>query len=104
MSAQSPLDDAMELLDQDLLLHLDQADELATQIREWSEQDMDSARKVIGDLVLIIRGLLVEHEWQPGNECRICARAWPCPVATTIHAFLKDPDREFVTLIHRVRG
>lgn len=95
---------ALELLGEDLLVHLDEAEALATQTDEWTEQDSGAARKVIGDLVLIIRGLLLEHERQNSGDCRICTSEWPCPVATTIHAFLKDPDRQFVKLVRRARN
>jgi hypothetical protein len=91
MSAPSPvLADALRLLSVDLYGHLDEADSLATQNAEWSPDDMLRARKLIGDLVLIIRGLLIEHEPQPDGNCRICSGASPCPVITTIHAFVKD--------------
>ncbi|MGH3872956.1 MAG: hypothetical protein ACRDSR_15865 [Pseudonocardiaceae bacterium] len=97
------LADALSVLQEDLVVHLCEAESLSTQVREWSDEEQDSARKVIGDLALLIRGLMMEHERQSGGDCRICSSAWPCPVMTTIHAVLKDPDREFVTLVHRVR-
>jgi hypothetical protein len=104
MGALSPImADALDLLDEDLFAHLDQADELAKQAGEWSEQDMDSARQVIINLVLMIRGLLIEHERQPSGDCRTCTTPWPCAVATTIHGFLKDPQRQFATLLYRAR-
>ncbi|MGH3765663.1 MAG: hypothetical protein ACRDS0_09755 [Pseudonocardiaceae bacterium] len=105
MSTVSPLlADALGLVDEDLLIHLDGADSLATQSDEWSEQDKDDARGVLGDLVLMIRGLLIEHERTSSSECRTCGCAWPCPVVTTIHGFLKDPHRQFVALVNRARG
>lgn len=104
VSMHSPLlAEALDLLSDDLLVHLDEADLLATQHAEWSEQDMNSARKVIVDLVLTIRGMLIEHERQNNGDCQICTSAWPCPVVTTIHSFLKDPHREFVALTRRAR-
>ena len=60
-------------------------------------------RALIPDLVVVIRGLLVEHAVQPSGECRICSSAWPCPVVTTIHAFVKDPQHQFVALVLRAR-
>ena len=104
MSADSPLlATALGLLNHDLLVHLDEAEALAMQTGEWSDEDRDAARKLIDALVLMIRGLVVEHELQPGNGCRICGCAWPCPVIGTIHRFLKDPEGEFVALVHRAR-
>ncbi|MGH3937005.1 MAG: hypothetical protein ACRDS1_18815 [Pseudonocardiaceae bacterium] len=104
MSTPSPLiADALGLLSHDLYLHLDEADSLATQNAEWSPDDMTRARELICDLVIVIRGLLIEHERQTCGDCRICAAAWPCPVVMTIHAFVKDPHRQFVALVMRAR-
>ena len=95
------LADAFHLLCTDLYDHLGEAEFLASKAREWCCEDIDSARKLIPDLVVVIRGLLLEHQAQPSGDCRICPSAWPCPVVTTIHALVKDPDREFVALVRR---
>ncbi len=97
------LADAFDLVRTDLYNHLSEAESLALDYREWTPQDADSARKLIPDLVVVIRGLVIEHQARPGGGCRICASAWPCPVMTTIHALVKDPDREFVALVLRAR-
>lgn len=93
--------DASRLLHRDLYGHLDEADFLALKFEQWNQQDVDSARKLIPDLVVVIRGLLIEHEAKPDGDCRICPSAWPCPVVTMIHALVRDPDREFVALLRR---
>ncbi len=104
MSTSSPaLANAGQLLHEDLYVHLHEAEYLAEQDDEWSADDGDTARKLIGDLALVIRRLLGEHKLQSGGDCRICTSAWPCPVVTTIHAFVKDPQRQFVALVHRAR-
>ncbi len=104
MSTLSPLlADALALLREDLFIHIEEADTLATQTAEWSTEDRERARKLIGDLVLMIRGLLIEHERRDAGDCRTCHVAWPCPVAITIHGFLKDPERQFVALVQRAR-
>ena len=71
--------DAFRLLHRDLYGHLDEAEFLALKCREWSQQDADTARTLIPDLVVVIRGILFEHEAQPSGDCRICPSAWPCP-------------------------
>jgi hypothetical protein len=102
MSALSPvMVDAFALLRENICAHLDEAESLAMQDAEWSATDTDSARGLIGDLVLAIRGLMIEHELQSGGDCRICTAAWPCPVLTTIHGFVKDPEGQFVALACR---
>jgi hypothetical protein len=93
--------DAFALLREDICAHLDAADVLAIQDDDWSAEDMAHARKLIGDLVLGIRGLMIEHELQSGGECRPFKSAWPCPVLTTIHGFVKDPEGQFVALAKR---
>ncbi|MCA1671745.1 MAG: hypothetical protein LC799_05925 [Actinobacteria bacterium] len=102
MSTLSPaLADAFALLGDDLYGHLDEAEALASQVAEWSDDDTVRAHELIDDLVRLIRGLLIEHQLQPSNDCRICTSAWPCPVVTTIHAVVKDPQRQFVALVRR---
>jgi hypothetical protein len=104
MSALSPASaDAFGLLREDLYIHLEEADCLANQHAEWSDEDIQTARGLIGDLVLALRGLLIEHQLQTSGDCQICTSAWPCPVVTTIHAFVKDPQRQFVALLRRAR-
>lgn len=95
--------DAFGLLREDLCTHLEEADCLANQDGEWSDDDIQTARGLIGDLVLALRGLLIEHQLQTCGVCRICRCGWPCPVVTTIHAFVKDPQRQFVALVLRAR-
>ncbi|MGH8967932.1 MAG: hypothetical protein ACRDXB_21780 [Actinomycetes bacterium] len=94
--------DAFRLLLVDLYAHLCEAEDLASNTDEWSGEHIDSVRRLIPDLLVTIRGLLVEHEVTPGGNCRTCPSAWPCPVVTTIHALIKDPDHEFIALASRV--
>jgi hypothetical protein len=102
MSALSPvLVDAFSLLRENICAYLDEAELLALQDAEWSAADRDTARGLIGDLVLAIRGLMIEHELRSGGDCRICASAWPCPALATIHGFVKDPEGQFVALARR---
>ncbi|MGH3687500.1 MAG: hypothetical protein ACRDRU_25690 [Pseudonocardiaceae bacterium] len=95
--------DAFRLLLADLHDHLCEAECLASLPGRWSDEDIDSVRKLIPDLLLMIRGLLIEHKMTPNGTCRTCPSAWPCPVVTTIHALVKDPDREFTAILHRTR-
>ncbi len=93
--------DAYDLLQVDLYRHLDEAESLASTCQEWADQDLDTMRKLVFDLVLVVRRLLSEHQVQPSGDCRICAPPWPCPVVTAIHGLLKDPERQFVALVNR---
>src|SRR5262245_4444650 len=62
VSAPSPaLADAGRLLHDDRYVHLHEAEYLAEQGGEWSPDDGETARKLIGDLALIMRKLLGEH-------------------------------------------
>ena len=93
--------DAFRLLLIDLHEHLCEAEDLASKIDEWSDEEMDSLRRLIPDLLVAIRGLLVAHEMTPSGNCRTCLSPWPCPVVTTLHALIKDPDREFAAILRR---
>ena len=94
--------DAFQLLRQDLYGHLDEAEYLATKTTGWSTHDVEVARALIPDLVLVIRGLLGEHGVDRAGLCQTCAAAWPCPVVSTVRDLLKDPDRQFVALFDRI--
>lgn len=105
MSTISPLlHDAFELLQTDLYGQLDDREYLASQSKEWTDDDIDAARKMIPDLVIVIRVLLIEHQIRPGTDCRICRSVWPCPVVTAIHGLLKDPQGQFLALVTRAHA
>ncbi|MGH3480386.1 MAG: hypothetical protein ACRDRY_04700 [Pseudonocardiaceae bacterium] len=102
MDTVSPvLADAFHLLLRDLYAHLCEAEYLTSKTDGWSDEDIDSVRRLIPDLLVTIRGLLIEHEATSSGNCRTCPSAWPCPVVTTIHALVKDPDREFAAILRR---
>jgi hypothetical protein len=101
MSALSPVvADAFGLLHMNLYRHLDEAEFLARKCQDWTEEDADTARGLIPDLVVVIRGLVFHHQVRRGGDtCRTCDSAWPCPVVTLIHSLIKDPDRSFIALV-----
>ena len=102
MDATPPLvAEAFQLLLMDLYEHLSEAEFLAEKTTAWSEKDIDSGRRLIPDLILVIRGLLLDHQSTPGGDCRVCHGVWPCPVVTKIHGLVKDPGREFVAIVTR---
>lgn len=94
--------DAFELLRQDLFRRLDEAETPALSYWDWDQDAIDAAREVIPHLVLVLRGLLLDHQVRPGGECRTCSSAWPCPVVALMHGLLKDPEDQFVALARRV--
>ncbi len=94
--------DAFGLLQMDLYRHLDGAELLALKCQEWTEEDVDTARTLIPDLVIVIRGLLLDHQVRPDGDCRTCTSVWPCPVVALIHGLLKDPQHQYVELARRV--
>ncbi|MGH3773784.1 MAG: hypothetical protein ACRDRW_20740 [Pseudonocardiaceae bacterium] len=103
MSTLSPVvADAVGLLHMNLYRHLDEAEFLARKFQDWTEEDADTARELIPDLVVVIRGLLYDHQVRRDTDtCRTCASAWPCPVVTLIHSLIKDPQRGFIALVTR---
>lgn len=93
--------DAFRLLLMDLYTHLCEAEDLVSKADGWSDEDLASVRRLIPDLLIAIRGLLVAHEVTSSGNCRTCPSPWPCPVVRTLHALVKDPDREFVAILRR---
>ncbi|MGB6165597.1 MAG: hypothetical protein WCF33_20500 [Pseudonocardiaceae bacterium] len=93
---------AFGLLRMDLYHHLDEAEFLALKYDEWTDDDVDAARALIPDLVIVIRGLLIDHKVRPDDgNCGTCASVWPCPVVELIHGLVKDPERQYVALARR---
>ncbi len=89
MGALSPtLTDAFRLLRTDLHLHLDAAESLASKTDEWSHQDVDVARK-----------LLLGPVATAGPTVGMAS-----PAVTTIHAQVKDSDRELVAITVRAHA
>jgi hypothetical protein len=94
------LEHAFRLLRNDLYLYLDEAEFLTTVDEDWGEDTTESARKLILDLVEVIRRVVAEHVEGDHGDCRFCHRqSWPCPSIQSIHSVLRDPDREFVRLV-----
>lgn len=98
------LHDAFGMLQTDLYGQLDDREFLACKTQEWTDDDIEAARKLIPDLVTVIRVLVIEHQVRPNAECRICGSAWPCPVVTAIHGLLKDPQGQYLALVTRAHA
>jgi hypothetical protein len=95
--------DAIRQLRINLYEHLDEAEGHATKTSRWSEEDIETARRLIPDLVTVIRGVISLHELGPSASCRTCGAAWPCQAFETMHRLVKDPDNEIVRLLTRVK-
>lgn len=93
--------DAFELLRSDLYEHLDEAEFLAMKFAAWRVDDIDAARRLIPDLVTVIRGVLLMHGTTDDGSCSHCGMSWPCADVETIHRLVKDPDATFCALLHR---
>jgi hypothetical protein len=94
--------DAFGLLQTKLYGHLDQAEFLAEKYDDWSPEDIESARRLIPDLVTSIRCFAALHEPPAagsGGTCGACGVAWPCPALETIHRTVTDPETEFVRIV-----
>jgi hypothetical protein len=96
--------DAFRLLRTDLFCHLDEAEYLAIRWDSWSDEDVNTARALIPDLVFLVRQLLREHDVRTDGACEICMTQWPCPVVTTIHLVVKNPEHRFVPLVNNANG
>lgn len=94
--------EAYGLLRNEIYVHLEGAEYLAQEFR-WDAREQDMARKVIPDLVTIIRGMMIQHEATENGKCRICRLSWPCSITETIHALVTDPDRTFCEILDSAR-
>ncbi|SFB00417.1 hypothetical protein SAMN05216266_103216 [Amycolatopsis marina] len=92
------LAEAYALLREDLYDHLDRAEFLAMQCTHWDTADIATARRLIPDLVDVVRAALAQHETGPHGRCRGCLRSWPCDTVVAIHRTIKDRDRALVAL------
>ena len=100
MQTVSPaLTDAHRLLRTHLLGHLD-AVEFFGRMDEWSGEETETAHRIIDELVTVIRGIIVGHEPTTAGICAKCSRAFPCDLVENVHKLLKDPEREFVRILH----
>lgn len=86
------LSDAYRLLLMELYVHLDIAEFHAMKGADWDDTDIDTARDLIPDLVLVIRKTLTAHESDARGRCATCPTAWPCPVINQLHGLIKAPD------------
>jgi hypothetical protein len=102
MDAITPaLADAFRLLRQDIYGYLDEAEFLSTKPTDWTDEDAESARRLVPDLVTIVRGILVDHRETTAATCDRCNTRWPCSTVHTIHGLVKNPDHEFVKIAKR---
>jgi hypothetical protein len=101
MNTLSPaLAHAISLLRNDLYLHLDETEALATGTADWQIKNVESARKLICDLAEMVRSVVAQYTEDELGDCRFCLnRRWPCSTIDAIHRVLRDPEREFVRLI-----
>ncbi|WP_179957022.1 hypothetical protein [Amycolatopsis anabasis] len=89
---------AFWLLRNEIYGHLDSAEFLAMDSDAWRDAETTSARKLICDLVTVIRTVVAQHEDDTTGRCRFCHAPWPCRSIQSIHQVLKDPAREFTLL------
>ena len=90
---------AFALLRNELYEYLDASELLAEADEDWRSSEIDSARKLIRDLVEVIRAVLSQHEEDRLGGCRLChVRRWPCDTITVIDRVLHDENREFVRI------
>jgi hypothetical protein len=93
--------DAFRPLLLDLYNHLCEAEDLASKTGRVVRRGHRIGPQADPRLLVGIRGLLIAHEITANGNCRTCPSVWPCGVVTTIHALVKDPDREVAAILRR---
>ena len=95
------LAEAYHLLRQELYGYLDEAEFLATDLADWTPEQIRSARTLISDLTGLVRAILLDHKETATGICPTCNSRWPCVTVCTIHRLIKDPINEFVKIAQR---
>lgn len=93
------LAEASYLLQQNLYLHLEEAEDLAE--KDWNEEQEELARELLSELPRIVRHTIAEHRATETVDCLTCERPWPCQVVTTVHRMVTSPDYHFVRLLSK---
>lgn len=93
--------DAFRRLRDDIYGYLDEAEFLALKLTDWTDEDAESARALIPDLVTIVRAIVLDHRETGTGACSTCTTAWPCSAVRTIHGLVCDPQHEFVRIAQR---
>jgi hypothetical protein len=97
------LDDAFQLLRNDLYEYLEEAEYLPDRLRHLITPELAPLAQVVGDLVTVVRGVVVQHKADDDVVCTVCKTEYPCLAVSTIRELVKDPDRVFVELITAAR-
>jgi hypothetical protein len=84
---------AFWLLRNEIYTQLDEAEFVSAGFAE-------SARKLIGDLVTVIRTVVAQHKEDQEGHCQFCHHTWPCLSIGSIHEIMQNPEREFAKLLH----
>ena len=95
---------AFSLLRDELYEHIEEAEYLVEEDREWSELDLDTVRKVITDLATVVRGMVAAHREQESGTCVSCGLVCPCPTVATIYGLVTDPERQFAALVRKAHA
>lgn len=99
MSTISPaLNRAFWLLCNEIYERLDAAEHLGDDTIEWTVADAENARDVIGDLIELVRSVVVEHQAGPDGECPCCLQRWPCRTVALVYQVATDPARRISEL------
>ncbi|GAA1988968.1 hypothetical protein [Amycolatopsis minnesotensis] len=89
--------EAYKLLRMQIYELIDSAEFLALK-DVWSEDDHESLRQLIPDLLQVIRAVWHRHEPNWTGTCRFCLREWPCATARLIHREVIDPENYFIRI------
>lgn len=89
---------AFWLLRNEIYTQLDEVEFLARTDRRWGEDEEGTARKLMCDLVTVIRNVVGQHAEDDRGSCGFCRTAWPCISIDSVHRSMQDPEGEFIRL------
>jgi hypothetical protein len=100
--------DAYALLRNDLVEHLEAADDWAGKVSERpgnvAKEDLERICGLVTDLTMIVRHIVFDHEENTHGNCQICDVPAPCAAVRTIHGTVKNPGHEFLPLVKQANG
>ncbi|MGH3620641.1 MAG: hypothetical protein ACRDQ5_02475 [Sciscionella sp.] len=101
----SVLSDAYRHAHQELFEYVENAEDYGEDNNDWSDEQIDTARDLIGELAMILRRTFAPHKADNRGSCTTCATPWPCPIIRVVHELVTNPDTQIyqITLAERDR-
>jgi hypothetical protein len=95
--------EAYRLLREDMQQYIENAEGYGDDSASWTDEEIDTAGELIGDLAMTLRWILGPHRSAEHGRCATCDTDWPCQVVRVMHELLTHPDTQMYKLTQRKR-